>query len=45
MDANTKIALQAVKNRMNEGKTLDEALALYPKLSETQIEEIKKEIK
>lgn len=41
MSAKTKIVLRAIKNRLAEGMTLEEALACYPKLSEEQVKEIK----
>ena len=40
--AKAKIALRAVKNRIAEGMTLEEALACYPKLSDEQVKEIRK---
>lgn len=42
MTAKTKIALRAVKNRIAEGMTLEEALSCYPKLSDEQVKEIRK---
>ena len=42
MTAKTKIALRAVKNRIAEGMTMEEALACYPKLSDEQVKEIRK---
>lgn len=42
MTTKTKIALRAVKNRIAEGMTLEEALACYPKLSAEQVKEIRK---